>query len=98
MYRNKSFDEHLAKELKSSKFAGGFLLDLMDGDDGFTLEEALRQTIQRMGVKEFCVKARLDMPNVMKFLKGTRKLKPETLDVFLKPFGLRTKLIVEKAS
>ena len=51
-----------------------------------------------MGIKEYCARAKIAMPNVVNFLRGKRKLKPESLDQFLKPFGLKTKLGVEKAS
>lgn len=98
MYRNSSYDRDLARELKDTEFARGFLLTLMEGEDGLSLEGALRHTIQRMGVKEFCELSGLLKSNVNDFLKGRRKLKPETLDAFLEPFGLRTRVIVEKAS
>ena len=62
------------------------------------LEEALHLTIEAMGVKEFCELSGLLKSNVNDFLKGRRKLKPETLGAFLEPFGLRTRVIVEKAS
>ena len=98
MYRNNSYDSDLARELRDVKFAQGFLLALMEGDDGIALEDALRHTIERMGVAEFCERALLRKNNVNDFLKGRRKLKPDSLDDFLKPFGLRTKITVEKAS
>ena len=98
MYRNSSYDEDLARELQDFEFAQGFLLTLMEGEEGLSLEKALRHTIQRMGIKEFCELAQIPMPNVMEFLSGKRKLKPETLDRYLHPFGLRTRVIVEKAS
>jgi hypothetical protein len=98
MYRNNSYEANLAKELQNPKAAQVFLLALMEGDDGLSVEEALKHTIRRMGVKEFSVRARVAMPNVMNFLRGQRKLKPESLDVFLKPFRLRTRLVLERAS
>ena len=97
MYRNKSFDERLSKELKSPKFAREFIVGLMEGEDGLSLEEALRHTIARMGVKEFCDRAKVALPNVVNFIKGKRKPKPETLDVLLRPFGLKTKIVLEQA-
>ena len=98
MYRNNSYEEDLAKSLRNRVAAQAFLLGLMEGEDGLDLESALKHTIKRMGVKEFCERAGVAMPNVMNFIRGKRKLKPESLDVFLKPFGLRTKIVVEKAS
>ncbi|MFL5813958.1 MAG: DNA-binding protein [Bdellovibrionia bacterium] len=98
MYRNNSYDEDLAKDLRDPEFAQGFLLDLIEGKDGLELDEALRLTIQKMGVVEFCSRAKMSKQNVNSFLKAKRNVKPETLDALLKPFGLRTKLVVEKAS
>jgi hypothetical protein len=98
MKRNSSFDAYLSKQLEDIAFAQGYVLDLMEGEDGLTLEEALRTTIRQMGVKEFCERAEMRKQNVNDFLNETRKLKRETLDAFLKPFGLRTRIIAEKAS
>jgi DNA-binding phage protein len=98
MYRNSSYDEDLAKELRDLEFAQGFLVDLIEGKDGLELEEALRLTIQKMGVVEFCSRAKMSKQNVNSFLKSKRNVKPETLDALLKPFGLKTKIGVERAS
>jgi DNA-binding phage protein len=98
MYRNSSYDEDLARELRDPEFAQGFLLDLIEGREGLELEEALRLTIQKMGVAEFCSRAKMSKQNVNSFIKSKRNVKPETLDALLKPFGLRTKVVVEKAS
>src|ERR1035437_1004599 len=97
MKRSESFDAYLSKQLENIKFAQGYILDLMEGADGLSLEEALRTTIRQMGVKEFCERVKMRKQNVNDFLSEQRKLKRETLDEFLKPFGLRTKVIVEKA-
>ena len=98
MYRNSSFDEDLSAKLRDRGYAQGFFLTLMEGAEGLSLEDALRTAIQSMGVKEFCVQTHSRMQNVNDFLKKRRKLKPESLDSFLKPFGLKLKLVVEKAS
>ena len=98
MKRNSSFDSYLSQQLENIKFAQGYMMDLIDGDDGLSLEEALRTTIRQMGVKEFCKRAEMRKQNVNDFLVGQRKLKRETLDAFLKPFGLKTRLVVAKAS
>jgi hypothetical protein len=98
MYRNSLFDQDLSEKLKIRALARDFVIDLIEGDDGLSIEAALRETIQRMGVKEFCDRSGMRKSNVNDFLKGRRNIKPETLDAFLQPFGLRTKIIVEKAS
>ena len=98
MKRSSSFDVYLSKQLEDITFAQGYILDLMEGEDGLSLEEALRTTIRQMGVKEFCERAQMRKQNVNDFLAEQRNLKRETIDAFLKPFGLRTRIIVEKAS
>ena len=98
MKRSSSFDAYLSKQLENIAFAQGYILDLMEGEDGLSLEEALRTTIRQMGVKEFCERAQMRKQNVNDFLTEQRNLKRETIDAFLKPFGLRTRIIVEKAS
>jgi hypothetical protein len=98
MNRNKSYNQELSEKLKNHRFAQGYLLALMEGEEGLEVEEALRHTIERMGIKEFAELADIPNSNVVEFLKGKRKLKPETLDSYLSPFHLRTRLILEKAS
>jgi hypothetical protein len=98
MFRNKFYDEELSEELQDMEFAQGFLLTLMEGDEGLTLGHALKHTIERMGIKEYSKISKIPAPHVVSFIKGRRKLKPETLDAFLKPFGLKTKVVAEKAS
>jgi DNA-binding phage protein len=98
MRRNSSFDAYLSQQLENIKFAQGYLLNLIEGEEGLSLEEALRVTIRQMGVKEFCERTQMRKQNVNDFLSEKRNLKRETLDAFLKPFGLRTRVIVEKAS
>lgn len=99
MYRNDNYDRDIAEKMKNPLYAQGFLLDLMENqpdDPGFPLESALRIAIQSMGVVEFCSKIRISKQNINSFLNGKRSPKPETLDQLLKPFGLRTRLVVEK--
>ena len=98
MKRSSSYDEDLAKELQSAIAVQSYLLGLTEGEDGLALDEALQHTIKRMGIKEFCNMTKIPMPNVMEFIKGKRKPKPETLEKYLKPFKLRPRIIAEKAS
>ena len=98
MKRSSSFDEDLAKTLRTRRAVQGYLLGLTEGEDGLELEDALRNTIMRMGIKEFCLMTKIPMPNVMEFLKGKRHPKPETLEKYLRPFGLRVRLLLERAS
>ncbi len=98
MKRGKSYDEELSHKLKNAKFAQSYILTLMEGDDGLSVEDALRHTIARMGIKEFVHLAHVPQPNVSEFLSGKRKLKPETLNEYLKPFRLKARLVLEEAS
>jgi hypothetical protein len=98
MNRNKSYDQELSEKLRNHRFAQGFILALMEGEEGLEVEDALRHTIERMGIKEFSEIADIPGSNVTEFVKGKRKLKPETLDSYLSPFHLRTRIILEKAS
>ena len=68
----------------------------MQDDDGLSVEEALRVVIQTMGVTEFSAFVGVKPPTAMPFLKKKRNLKPETINSYLKPFGLRTEMIVVK--
>ena len=98
MNRAKSYDQELSEKLGDSKFAQAFLIGLMEGEDGLTVEDALRHTIKRMGVKEFSQSVGVPHSNIQEFLKKKRQPKPETLNQYLKPFRLRVKLVLEKAS
>ncbi len=98
MKRGKSYDEELSQQLRNRKFAQNYIMALMEGDEGLCVEDALKHTIERMGIKEFVQMANVPQPNVSEFLKGKRKLKPETLNEYLKPFKLKAKLVLEEAS
>ena len=96
MYRSGSYDHMLSGKMKNRRFAQGYLLTLIEA--GFSAEDALKLAIARMGVKEFSEIAHVPRPNVQEFLKGKRKLKPETMDTYLKPFALKTRITLDKAS
>jgi predicted transcriptional regulator len=98
MHRNKSYDEELSEDLKDPQFRQEFILSLMEGEDGLSAEEALKHTIERMGVKEFSKLSKIPAPNIVDFIKGRRNPKPETLKNYLKPFRLKAKITFEKAS
>ena len=98
MYRNNAYDEDLALEFQNLEFAKEYLLGLVeDKDEPMSVTEALRFTIPRMGVSEFCELSGKSKSDVDKFLRGERNPKPETLDEYLQPFGLKTKLTLDVA-
>jgi hypothetical protein len=97
MYRSDTYDQDLKRRMKNPIFAQEFILALIDDEDEpMTVEEALRFTIQRMGTTDFAELVGDLVQSVDKFLKGNRKLKPETLDRYLRPFGLKTKISLER--
>ncbi|PIW64179.1 MAG: hypothetical protein COW13_01130, partial [Candidatus Omnitrophica bacterium CG12_big_fil_rev_8_21_14_0_65_50_5] len=53
MPRTESYNEEISKKLKNPKYAQTFLETLMEGPEGLSPEDALRHTIEIMGVKEF---------------------------------------------
>ena len=97
MRRTKNFNEDLSKRLKNKKFAATYLLSLIEGEDGLSLEDALKIFIEQMGIKEFSSITHFPSSNIVDFLKGKRHPKKETLDSYLKPFKLKTILHIEAA-
>ncbi|MBN8555441.1 MAG: hypothetical protein J0L93_08355 [Deltaproteobacteria bacterium] len=103
MRRTRSYDEELSKELRDPEYAYEFILGLMEGEGALTLEDALRRTIEVMGVKEFCALAKskrvsFHESNVVDFLKGKRNPKADTLNSYLKPWKLKAKLTLSSAA
>lgn len=98
MRRAKTYNEELSLRLQNPSYAKDFILALMEGPDAFTLEDSIRQIIAIMGVKEFSKLTGVPSSNLVAFAKARRNLKVETLDLLLKPFKLKTKLVIEKAS
>lgn len=104
MRRTRNYNEDLSNQLRDPEFAKEFILELMEGDGGLSLEEALRHTIEVMGIKEFCKFAKsrrvssLHESNVVDFLKGKRTPKPETLNNYLKPWKLKAELTLSSAA
>lgn len=98
MNRTGNFDEYLSARLQKPSFARGYLIALTETEDPLNLEGALKRTIECMGLKEFAKLAGIPQSNVSDYVRGKRKLKFETLNTYLKPFKLRAKLVLEKAS
>jgi len=97
MNRTKNFNVVLSEKLKNPKFAAQYLENLMEGKDGLPLEDALKITIEQMGIKEFAELVNKPSSNIDNFIKGKRNPKKETLDDYLKPFGLHTVFAVVAA-
>ncbi|MBI1746432.1 MAG: hypothetical protein HYR55_07570 [Acidobacteria bacterium] len=98
MRRASSYNEQLSRRLQKPAYAQKLLLSMTEGPDALSLEEALRQIFGLMGTKEAAQLTGQPPSSISNFVKGKRTLKPETLNTVLKPFRLRTKIILEKAS
>ena len=97
MNRTKIFNSVLSKKLKNPKFAAHYLVDLIEGNDGLPLEDALKLMIEQMGIKEFSELVGKPSSNIVDFIKGKRHPKKETLDDYLKPLGLHAIFTVAAA-
>ena len=94
--RTESYNEDRSTILlKKKKARQAYLLELVE-EDGYTVEEALVETINIMGQREFADLCGLTVNNLNAFMKGKRSVKRETLDAYLEPFGLKTRIAVEK--
>lgn len=99
MYRKNSYEEMFCKQMQDPEYAQGFLYELITfEEEPMEIEEALRVIINRMGVTDFAQMIGENKSNVASFLNGTRKLKEETLNKYLKPFKLKIKKVVEKVA
>lgn len=98
MRRTKTFNEDVSVKLGNPRFAQSFFMTLMEDEDGLSVDEALRTVIEIVGIKRFSELCGVKGPNIHRFLKKKVTLKPESLDQLLKPFRLKTKIIVERAS
>ena len=80
--RSKSYDEFISEKMKNLDFARESLMAAIE-HFGDGVEEALKDTIQKMGMKEFSELSQIPIQNISSFIKGRRKLKIETLDKYL---------------
>ena len=60
MNRPKSFDMKLSQKLQNPRLARSFILALLEGRDALSVEDALKQMIRRMGIKEFSALRRFE--------------------------------------
>lgn len=95
MNRDSSYDKKLANELQNREFAKDFLIGLMEGEEGLSPIEALKHTIRRMGIKEFAEFSGIPEKSISRMLHSDLTPKVDTLDEYLAPFGLRTKITLE---
>ena len=98
MYRTESFDKLLSEQLQNPDFAREFLLSSMEGDDGLDLVNALKQTINCMGIKEYSEISGIHRNSISRMLSQEDIPKIETLNRYLSPFNLRARFDVEKVA
>lgn len=91
--RSRSFDAYVAEQMKDINFARETLITSIE-HFGESVEDALKYTIEQMGIKEFSELSQIPIQNVSEFIRGKRKLKVETLDKYLTVFKLKSKIIV----
>lgn len=94
-YRTESFDEFLSEQLQEPQMAKEFLLSSIEGQDGFTLIEAIIRTIGLMGIKEFSKMSGIHRNAVSRMMAQNDIPKIETLNKYLAAFDLKAKILVE---
>ena len=95
MHRSNSFNERFSREIRNPKYARIYIIGLLqDEEEGLSLEDVLRLIGRKMGTTEFAEFVGERVQNIDKFIKGKRHPKRETLDKYLRPFGLQTVLDV----
>jgi len=98
MNRRKTFNEELSEKLKNPRFFQHYIQGLVEAEDGdLSYEDALRDTIEVMGLREFSKLSHVPEQRIHEFIEG-KNLKPETLDKFLRPFKLKTKIVFEEVA
>lgn len=91
--RSESYDKYIAEQMQDMDYARDTLLTSIE-HFGDSVEEALKHTIQRMGIKEFSQLSNISIQNISDFINGKRKPKVETLDKYLAVFNLKSKIVV----
>ena len=99
--RTKDFDEYLSQQLQDCDYRREYLLELIravDGEEGLSLLEALKDIINTMGVTEFSKLVGMKRSAISRLLSQEKLPKVDTLDKLLAPFGLRAKINVEEVA
>jgi hypothetical protein len=92
MHRSNSYNERFSKDIRNPKYARTYIKGMLEE---FELIEVLRFIARKMGTTEFAEFVGERVQNINKFVQGERRPKRETLDKYLKPFGLETVLHVK---
>ncbi len=93
--RNRSYNEVLAKKFNNSEYAQSYLLNIVE-NEGLYVDEALRETIKAMGLKNFADKAKLSVQAVSDFVAKRHKWSTDKLSKHISEvFHLKIKLTLE---
>ena len=76
--RNENYDKILSKKFENPEYARNYLIHIVN-EEGLPIEEALRETIKAMGIKEFARKANLSISAVADFVRGRSKWSTDNL-------------------
>ena len=94
--RSESFDKYVAEKMQDPEYAKATLLVSIE-EFNESVEEALKYSIQRMGVKEFATKANIPIQDISAFIESRMKIETEILDHYLAVFNLKSKMtVIEK--
>ena len=97
MHRSNSYNERFSNDIRNPKYARKYIYELLENKENpLTLDQILRLIASKMGTTEFAEFVGERVQNINKFIKGDRHPKRETLDKFLRPFGLETILSVRE--
>ena len=95
--RNKNFNETLSSEMEDFEFAQGFLLNLIH-EHGLNIQDALISAIEASGLSKFAERNDFSIQAVSDFVHRRRDYKIAVVDKYLRAFGLKVKLGVEKVA
>jgi len=84
--RSVDWNEGLAKDLKDSKFAQGFIQASLE--EGLSIQMVLGKVIRAYGVKEFAAKVKLPSSNLIRAINPKYNPTLDTINRLLRPFSL----------
>jgi DNA-binding phage protein len=98
MKKAKSWEEEVAERLrKSPRSVAAYMTGLCEADDELSVIEALKLTVDAVGVKQFAKMAKVTPVSVSKLLKKKSMLESNYINKFLKAFGLRAELVFKNS-
>lgn len=93
--RNKNFDELIAKNMQDYEYSQSYLLVQIE-EHGESVQDALILAIEATGLSTYAKNNGFSIQSVSDFVHKKRECKVATIDKFMKPFGLKIKMEIEK--